>query len=87
MTQVVEFPKTKTSNTFTHKEGVTIPEIKAVTKDKIRLYTTPEGNEYPSITTVLAGRNKAGLHEWRNRVGDDVANYISRKAATREIQQ
>ena len=84
MTKVVEFPKS--NNIFTHKEDVNIPEIKAVTKDKIRLYTTPEGNEYPSITTVLSGRNKAGLLEWRNRVGNEVANYIARKAATRGTQ-
>ena len=62
---------------------VELPEIKATTKDKVRLYETPDGNFYPSITTVLSVRNKQGLHEWRKRVGNDVANYIARKAATR----
>ena len=45
---------------FIHKEGIQIPEIKAETKDGIRLYKTPEGQLYPSITTVLKNRNKKG---------------------------
>ena len=48
-----------------------------------RGYETPDGNLYPSITTILSIRNKKGLHEWRKRVGEDVANYISRTAANR----
>jgi len=48
-----------------------------------RGYETPDGNLYPSITTILSIRNKKGLHEWRKKVGEDVANYISRTAANR----
>ena len=66
----------------THKP-ISLVEIEATNKDGIRLYYTPEGNEYPSITTVLSIRNKQGLNAWRKRVGDDVANYISRTAAAR----
>ena len=63
---------------------VELPRINlATTKDKVRLYETPDGNFYPSITTVLSVRNKKGLFEWRKRVGDDVANYVARKGATR----
>ena len=62
---------------------VTLDEIKATTMNGVRLYETPEGNLYPSITTVLSIRNKEGLMEWRKRVGDDVANHISRTAAAR----
>ena len=51
--------------------------------NKNRFYVTPEGNEYPSITTVLSIRNKKGLVEWRKRVGNDVANYVAGKAASR----
>ena len=51
------------------------PELKTKTVDKKRFYVTPEGNEYPSITTVLSPRNKAGLMKWRKRVGNDVANH------------
>ena len=67
---------------FNH-EPVELPTITATTKDKIRLYETPDGNLYPSITTVLSVRNKQGLMEWRKRVGNEVANHISRTAAAR----
>ena len=67
---------------FKHQK-INLPEIKATTTDGVRLYETPEGNKYPSITTVLSVRNKKGLFEWRKRVGEDVANYVARKAANR----
>ena len=67
---------------YNHKT-INLPEITATTTDGVRLYETPEGNKYPSITTVLSVRNKKGLFEWRKRVGDDVANYVARKAANR----
>ena len=67
---------------YNHKT-INLPEITAKTTDGVRLYETPEGNKYPSITTVLSVRNKKGLFEWRKRVGEDVANYVARKAATR----
>tara|TARA_B110000977_G_scaffold61108_1_gene82962 strand:- start:3198 stop:3905 length:708 start_codon:yes stop_codon:yes gene_type:complete len=62
---------------------VELQDITATNKDGIRLYETPDGNMYPSITTVLSVRNKQGLFEWRKRVGDEVANYIARTAAAR----
>jgi genome maintenance exonuclease 1 len=67
---------------YNHKT-INLPEIKAKTTDGVRLYETPEGKFYPSITTVLSVRNKKGLFEWRKRVGEDVANYVARKAANR----
>ena len=69
--------------TFKHKKGVKLAEIKATNVDGVRLYETPEGNKYPSMTTVLSVRNKQGLVEWRKRVGEEVANYIARTAAAR----
>ena len=62
---------------------VELQTITATNKDGVRLYATPEGNKYPSITTVLSVRNKKGLMEWRKRVGNDVANNIARTAAAR----
>ena len=67
---------------FTHK-SVEIPEVSTKTVNRKRFYLTPEGGIFPSITTVLSVRKKKGLAEWRKRVGDDVANYISRTAANR----
>ena len=68
--------------TFNHKT-VSLPKLATETINKNRYYVTPEGNKYPSITTVLSIRKKEGLFEWRKRVGNDVANYISRTAAAR----
>jgi len=63
--------------------NVELPTITATTTDGVRLYETPEGNKYPSITTILSVRNKKGLMEWRKKVGNDVANYVARTAANR----
>ena len=62
---------------------VKLPELKTVTVNRKRFYVTPEEKYYPSITTVLSIRNKKGLMEWRKRVGDEVANYVAGKAASR----
>ena len=62
--------------------GVELPEVKTKNVDRKRFYVTPDGL-YPSITTVLNVRKREGLAEWRRRVGEDVANYIARTAATR----
>jgi len=67
---------------FNH-EPVELQPIKATNNNGVRLYNTPEGNKYPSITTVLSVRNKKGLMEWRKRVGNDVANHVARTAANR----
>ena len=62
---------------------INFEELKTKTVDKKRFYVTPEGNEYPSITTVLSPRGKEGLMKWRKRVGEKTANYICNKASTR----
>ena len=59
------------------------PILETKTVDKKRFYVTPEGKEYPSITTVLSPRNKEGLMKWRKKVGNDVATHIANKAAVR----
>ena len=64
-------------------DNLDFPVLKTKTVDGKRHYVTPEGNEYPSITTVLSPRNKEGLMKWRKRVGNDVANHIASKAAVR----
>ena len=69
-------------NKFNHVP-VSLPELKTQTIDYKRFYITPEGEKYPSITTVLSARKKEGLMEWRKKVGDKVANYIAGKAASR----
>ena len=64
--------------------SVDIPEVSTKTVNRKRFYVTPTGL-FPSITTVLGVRKEKqkGLQEWRNRVGNDVANHIMRTAASR----
>jgi genome maintenance exonuclease 1 len=58
-------------------------DLKAETTDSGRLYATPTGEKYKSITTVLGNYNKQAIMEWRERVGAEEANKISTKAANR----
>lgn len=52
--------------------------------DGKRFYCTPEGNIYPSVTTVLSSvSDKTGLIEWQNRVGTEKAEIIKSQAARR----
>jgi CRISPR/Cas system-associated exonuclease Cas4 (RecB family) len=48
-----------------------------------RTYLTPTGSRYPSITTVLGILSEDSIRKWRERVGAEEANRISRKAASR----
>ena len=48
----------------------------------MKLYETPDGL-LSIYHHILSARNKKGLFEWRKKVGDEVANYVARKAATR----
>ena len=41
------------------------------------------GEKYKSITTVLSHYGKQAIYEWRQSVGEERANEISRKAANR----
>ena len=58
-------------------------DLKAETTESGRLYATPTGEKYKSITTVLGNHNKQAIMEWRKNVGEERANKISSKAALR----
>lgn len=61
------------------------PELVVHTHEGMRFYEAPDGNKYPSITTVLGkqpGKQK-GLREWRERIGEEQARIVSGKAARR----
>ena len=63
---------------------VFIPEIKDITNDNgTRFYTTPEGKEYPSVTTVLAQHSAEGIAKWRKKVGNFEADRISLRGRER----
>lgn len=48
-----------------------------------RVYLTPDGKKYPSVTTVLSNYGKEGILAWRKKVGEEQANKISREATNR----
>ena len=58
-------------------------ELESITTESGRIYKTPGGKSYPSITTVLSSYNKKAIYEWRQRVGEEEANRISRAASGR----
>jgi len=68
---------------FTHEPIDLGYDLKAETKKTGRTYTTPEGKDYPSITTVLSILSRDSIQKWRARVGEEEANKISRIASTR----
>jgi hypothetical protein len=69
---------------FNHvKHDVELPTLTRKTTEGGRRYFTPEGNAYPSITTVLGILSKEGILAWRKKVGEEEANKISRQASVR----
>ena len=69
------------TNKFEYKE------LKRTTTEKQRLYTCPDGNAVPSVTTILdktkSAESKAGLARWRKSVGEAKAQAIVTEAANR----
>lgn len=60
-----------------------LPKLQQINENGTRYYVTPNGNKYPSVTTVLSEYNRKGILEWRKRVGNEQANEISSKASLR----
>ena len=48
-----------------------------------RVYETPDGSHYPSVTTVTSQMNAKAISEWRARVGNKVANKVTAQASAR----
>lgn len=72
-----------TTKKFLH-EPLGAVELTETYIDGKRFYETPEGNKYPSVTTVLSNSlDKSGLKEWADRVGHEQAEIIKRTAASR----
>ena len=59
------------------------PKLERSTSDGVRVYKTPSGRAYPSVTTVTGLLKKQFIQEWRQRVGEEEANKISSKASRR----
>ena len=68
---------------FTHLDTITPVELKTIEGPKGRFYVTPEGNKYPSITTILGSGDKPWLNDWRQSLGFEKADKEMKRAADR----
>ena len=59
-------------------------DIETGVRDEIdgkRVYVTPEGNVYPSITSILGQQPKPGIEAWKEKVGYQEANRIMKESS------
>lgn len=69
---------------FKHVPQLNIPSIADEMTDRGRIYITPDGNRYPSVTTVLsAGTDHTWLDKWKKRVGADEVSKVQTQASRR----
>lgn len=63
---------------------IQVPAIERIDSPIGRLYKVPNGNLYPSVSTVLgAGADHSAIDAWKAKVGEEVAAQISKKATDR----
>ena len=69
---------------FTHlKKILNEDTLEQVNTDTGRYYKTPTGVLYPSVTTVTGMMGEDAIKAWRQRVGNEEANRISKAATIR----
>jgi len=68
---------------FIHENILGDIELNTINENGKRLYVTPDGEKYPSVTTVLSDYKKDTIINWRKRVGEQQANKISTQASRR----
>lgn len=51
--------------------------LKRIDTPKGRFYETPDGELYPSVTTILSSIPNPGLDKWRKSIGEAEANRVS----------
>lgn len=68
---------------MTKYNPITLPSLERVSVNGTRFYQTPDGKQYPSVTTILSSVDNPHILEWRARVGEEEANRISARAANR----
>ena len=59
-----------------------LPNTKGKKIEGYRFYDI-DGQNYPSVTSILGIRKKGGLQKWRDSIGEDVANWEMNRAARR----
>ena len=68
---------------FIHENVLGDLELSTTNENGKRCYVTPDGEKYPSVTTVLSDYKKDSIVQWRKRVGEKEANKISTQASRR----
>jgi len=70
---------------FNHVGQIEPIEMVAEMVDGKRVYLTPEGFKFPSVTTVISNNKEkvAGIARWRARVGEEKANNVSKRSTNR----
>ena len=65
--------------TFQH-DLVKLTELSVKTVERGRFYETPDGQSYPSVTTVTALEGRDNIEAWRKKIGEKKADEISKAA-------
>jgi len=68
---------------FDHQQVFDPVELETETVDGQRLYKTPTGEKYRSVTTVLSKLTIEHITKWRERVGVEQAQKITTQASRR----
>lgn len=67
--------------TFIHHDFAKLERI--TNADGRRVYVTPDGNSYPSVTSITSVNSTFNKNAWIQRVGVDEANRITQRALDR----
>ena len=59
-----------------------LPVLKRKNENGHRVYYDQDNNRYHSVTNVVGSVDQKGLEEWREKVGEKVADYVSIRSAT-----
>ncbi|AOV61691.1 exonuclease [Synechococcus phage S-WAM1] len=60
-----------------------LDELESRTGERGRFYKSPDGNWYPSVTTVVGHQSIEGIRKWEQRIGWTEAEKIRRSASWR----
>ena len=68
---------------FQHVNYLGDADIESIDIDGVRHYPVSDDKVYPSITSITSFKTRKVIQEWRNRVGEEEAERISKKATSR----
>ena len=68
--------------TFTHVD-LEIPQLERQLIDGVRYYDSPDGQKLVSVTSVISHIKREFFRKWRERVGEEEANKVTKKATSR----